>query len=55
MQIRGRPVNAWKLAVLAWAGVHAIRACNLARAVLRARRLRERVTPRELVDKYDDL
>ena len=55
MQIRGRPVNAWKWAVFAWAGVHAIRACKLARAVLRARRLRRRVTPRAIVDKYDDL
>ena len=55
MQIRGRPVNAWKWAVLVWAGVHAIRACKLARAVLRARRLRDRATPRALIARYDDL
>ena len=52
MNIRGRNVNIWKWAVLAWS---AHKAMKVGRALLNAKRLAKKKVRRELVNRYADL
>ena len=52
MNIRGRPVNIWKWAVLIF-GAH--KAFKTGRALLRARRLAKKKVRLNLVNRYADL
>ena len=52
MNIRGRNVNIWKWAVLAW-GAH--KAMKAGRALLNAKRLAKKKVRRELENRYSDL
>ena len=52
MNIRGRNVNIWKWAVLAWS---AHKAMKVGRALLHAKRLSKKKVRRELENRYADL
>ena len=52
MNIRGRNVNIWKWAVLAWSAHKAMKA---GRAFIHAKRLAKKKVRRELENRYSDL
>ena len=52
MNIRGRNVNIWKWAVLAWSAHTAMKA---GRAFIHAKRLAKKKVRRELENRYSDL
>ena len=48
-------MNVYKWLVFAWAGHKAFKALRLARAILRARRMKKKRVSQSIVSKYDDL
>ena len=51
----GRPINVYKWIVLAWTVHKAHKAFKLARAVVRAKRLKNKAASKALIARYDDL
>jgi len=52
MEIRGRKINPWKILVLTWFAINTIK---LGRALIKAKRLKNKKTKKQIISKYADL
>ena len=52
MNIRGRKVNPWKIAVLTW---FTLKTLKLTHALIRAHKLKNRKTNKEIINRYSDI